>query len=366
MRIGIDVSQIAYEGTGVASYTRNLVKSLTKIDQDNEYVLFGASLRRKNVLQNFAPGKYFSIPPTALDIFWNKLHILPVENLIGKVDIFHSSDWTQPPTKAKKITTMHDLVVYKYPESSHPKIINTQKRRLEWVAKECDIVIADSIATKNDIIEILKIPEEKIRVVYLAAGEEYEIKEIKTIKAIKAKYNIEKDYILVVGTREPRKNMDRVIEAFKSLKLDDVDLVIAGKQGWGDMKINDEKWAIGNVKTLGYVPQEDLPALYSGATVFIYPSLYEGFGVPVLEAMSCGCPVITSNVSSLPEVGGEAAEYVDPLNTNDIAVKLLGTLKLPMDGRKKIIEKSLAQAGRFSWDRTAKETLKVYEELCGK
>lgn len=174
MRVGIDISQIVYQGTGVASYTKNLVENLLKIDQENEYVLFFSSLRKsltqisdlKSPNHNFKL-KTFKLPPRLLDLLWNRLHIMPIEWFIGPVDVFFSSDWTQPPTlKAKKVTTIHDLSIFKFPKEHHPRIVATQKRRLRWVKKESDLVMCDSEATKEDVIKILGIKEERLRVVY--------------------------------------------------------------------------------------------------------------------------------------------------------------------------------------------------------
>jgi len=175
MRIGIDISQLAYEKTGVANYLKNLVGTLIQHDKTNEYVLFFSSLRK-----NFNPSmlttqplpknvtvKEFGLPPTALDILWNRLHILPVEWLIGKVDMFITSDWTEPPVaKAKKATVLYDLIVYKYPEETAEKIVAVQKRKLRWVKKESDMVFCISESTKKDAVKILGIPEEKLRVTY--------------------------------------------------------------------------------------------------------------------------------------------------------------------------------------------------------
>ena len=165
MRIGIDVSQMAYKGTGVANYTKNLVKNLLRIDQENEYVFFFASLRRKPPrLPNL---RAFRIPPTLLEFLWNRLHLFPIEWFIGKVDVFLSSDWTQPPTlKAKKVTTVHDLSPWKYPRTFPSKIVAVHKRRMKWVKKECEAIICDSKATKRDMIKILGIPRSKLKVVY--------------------------------------------------------------------------------------------------------------------------------------------------------------------------------------------------------
>lgn len=364
MRIGIDISQIIYEGTGVANYTRRLIAGLGAIDKKNEYVFFGSSLRRQKFLAAFTK-KVFPFPPTFLDFVWNRLHVFPVEQLVGNIDIFHSSDWTQPPSRAKKVTTIHDLLVYRFPEFSHNKtefrtstwapsanIVATQKRRLAWVKKECDAIIACSQATKNDCHEILGITQDKIRVIYEAAGPEFRPQSKAAVDAIRKKYQLNKDYVLAVGTREPRKNLERTIVASQELK--NADLVVAGKFGWGK---DSSKLQVSNLKLLGYVPQEDLPSLYAGAKWFVYPSLYEGFGIPVLEAMACGCPVITSNVGSLPEVGGDAAIYVNPTDTGELAAKMKS------DPGKNSVRNGFAQAKKFSWEKTAKETIDLYESL---
>lgn len=178
MRIGIDVSQIVYPGTGVANYTRNLVKNLLRVDQKNQYVLFGSSLRKKGVLVDYlagllkeypnVEGKIYPLPPTFWDWVWNRLHVFPVEWLVGKVDVFLSSDWTQPPTvRAKKVTTVHDLTPWRFPKEMHAKIVRTHQRRVSWVKKEVDLVMVDSQATKKDLVEILGFLREKIKVVYL-------------------------------------------------------------------------------------------------------------------------------------------------------------------------------------------------------
>src|SRR3989344_8065139 len=171
MKIGIDISQLAYENTGVANYLKNLVEEMVKVDDKNEYILFFSSLRSnikdqiskiKNANKNVQI-KTFKFPLTLLDILWNKLHIFPIERLIGNVDIFITSDWVEPPTKkAKKATIIYDLIVYKHPEETAKKIVETQKRKLNWVKKESDLVFCISDATKRDAMEILGIPEEKL------------------------------------------------------------------------------------------------------------------------------------------------------------------------------------------------------------
>jgi hypothetical protein len=172
MRIGIDISQLAYERTGVATYVRELVSSLVRLDTQNEYVLFFSSLRGKSPSFGFTQDKnvtlkQFKFPPSLLDFLWNKLHIMPIESLIGDVDVFITSDWTEPPVRtAKKMTILYDLVVYKFPEETDSKIIATQKRKLAWVKKESDRILCISQATKKDAMEILGIEESRLSVVY--------------------------------------------------------------------------------------------------------------------------------------------------------------------------------------------------------
>lgn len=176
MRIGIDISQIVYEGTGVAKYVKEMVRELVALDTSNEYVLFGASLRKRDAFYSFYQTlanlhrvtlKVYPIPPTVLDIVWNIFHIVPVEWFIGKVDVFWSSDWTQPPLAGTRgLTTIHDLTILRYPESFHTKIVEVHTRRLKRAIKECSMFLCDSIATKTDCIQLLGIAESKLKVVY--------------------------------------------------------------------------------------------------------------------------------------------------------------------------------------------------------
>ena len=372
MKIAIDISQIVY-GTGVSFYTRNLVKALARIDKKNDYILFGSSLRLKNILQEFAAevkkinknfnSKIISFPPTLAEILGNKFRFLPVEKLIGKIDVFHSSDWTQPPTKAAKVTTIHDFGFMRHPNVSHPKIAAVMKRRLALVKNECDLIIAVSETTKKDAVKLLEIPTKKIRVVYEAAFEDFKRASKKEVEQVKKKYKIKGKYLLCVATLEPRKNFKRIIKAFSRFESDNPEfsLVIVGKFGWGDIESSNIKYQISNIKFTGYVPSEDLPGLYSGASCLVYPSLYEGFGFPILEAFVCGCPVLTSNISSMPEVAGKAAVLVNPLDTDDIA----RGIKEAIEKRERLIKAGLNQVKQFSWEKAAKETLKIYEEATG-
>lgn len=370
MKIGIDASQIVF-GTGVSFYTSNLLQGLSEINSQDEFIVFASSLRARSQLKkkirdlnlgNNFKKKILLFPPAFFEFFWNKIHLIKVENFIGKVDVFHASDWTQPPAKkAKLVTTIHDLAVLKYPQYFPSRILRNQKLRLKWIKKEADVIIAVSQATKKDIIELLKINPQKIHVIHEAVPLEHQIKITKNdVEEIKRKYDLQ-DYILCLGTREPRKNFPRVVKAFQ--KVQGLKLVIVGKKGWRrDIKDSDLKSQMSKVKFIENANDKDLSALYAGAKCFVYPSLYEGFGLPVLEAMYHGCPVITSNVSSLPEVAGEAALLVDPESVNEISQAINKVINNPSI-YSKLREKGLTRVKSFSWQKTAKKTLEVYKSL---
>ncbi len=355
MKIGIDISQIVYE-TGVSVYTKNLVKNLLIIDKNNEYVLFGSSLRRSAYLKSFltslqgdALKKLFPFPPVLLNLIWNKLHTLPIEKLIGKIDVFHSSDWTQPPTNALKVTTVHDLSPLKFPDETHPKIVNTHKLRLEWVKKEVDRVIVPSKTTREDALEF-GIPEKKIIVIPEAPDPIFKPSGQLEVQKLKRKYKIDGNYILSIGAN-PRKNTKRIIDAFMKLKRSDLKLVIVGQPYFGEVTSS-------NVIFLGHAKVDDMPILYSGAEALVYPSLYEGFGLPILESFACHTPVVTSKFGSMAEVAGGAAVLVDAYNVDSIAEGITEAI----NKREILINRGLTRIRDFSWEKTAKDTLEVYNE----
>ena len=340
---------------------------LIKQGKGCEFVLLGYAMRRYSDLK--LANKKFFLPPRLMEVLWNKLHIVPVETFTGDLDVFHAWDYLQPPVrKAKVVTTIHDLSTIKFPLYHHESTVEAQTSRLRWVRREADIVLADSLATKRDIIELLGVPEEKIKVVYLAAGVQYgkfsrkagsgSAGKVQEIERVRKKYGIDGEYFISVGTLEPRKNLKRVIEAFSIIHHPSSiihQLVIVGRAGWGESLQKPD-----NVNFLGLAPDEDLPGLYAGSSGLIYPSLYEGFGLPVLEAMTVGCPVLTSDRGSLEEVAGKAAILVDPENIESIVWGIESLIK----DREKLIAKGLKRSENFSWEKTAAETLSIYKSLC--
>lgn len=349
MKIGIDISQIVY-GTGVSTYTENLVRNLLEIDKENEYLLFAGTLRRKqDVLKIFPQTRVFPIPPTLADLIWNRIHFFPIEKLIGKIDVFHSSDWTQPPTNAFKVTTIHDLIPLRFPRMIHPEIVKVHKRKLSLVKKESDRIIVPSLSTKQDLIDF-GVREEKIRVIMEANNIKRSTN--KEILKVKEKFKISGDYLLTIASSF-YKNTENVIKAFDlSSAGKDLKLIIIGRQSNTDIE---ERRGI---RLTGFVSKDEYAALCTGAKALIFPSLYEGFGIAILDAFACGTPVVTSNISSMPEVAGDAAELVDPYDPFSISEGI----KKVLNGPRGFVKKGLIRIKDFSWKKTAEETLRVYKE----
>ena len=252
------------------------------------------------------------------------------------------------------------MISFLFEKSVHPKIIKAQKRRLALVKKEVDLIIADSQSTKEDIIKFLQINRQKIRVIPLAASNIFKPQDESKVNEVIAKYKIKKPYILSVGTQEPRKNIQKLLDVFGKLieTNPELRLVLTGKYGWGEGFHSPQ-----NVIWTDFIPEEELPALYAGARVFVYPSLYEGFGLPVLEAMACGTPVITSNNSSMAEIAKDAAILVDPRSEAQLAKAIELVLSLNLENYQKMVRAGFERVRQYSWTKTAKETLKAYEDL---
>ncbi len=377
MIIGIDISSIPYNN-GVSNYNLNLVKNLIKIDRLNIYKLFYSSFRQPisseiKSLQRFPNVKIYRyyFPPSFLEFIWNRLHILPIEIFIGKCHVFHSWDWYQPPSfKAKSVTTVHDLVPLLFPSYQHPKTIATHRRKYLRSIQDNSHYICVSKNTQNTLLQIFPaINPSQTHLVYEAYEKKYslfyrlspQIKKRK-LSIIEKQYDLN-HYILAQGTREPRKNLSRLIKAFIKFKRrypkSKLELAIAGKYGWGN-DIDHLKHPY--IKILGFIPEKDMVFLHAAATCLVYPSLYEGFGLPILKSMAVGVPVITSNTSSMPEVGGSAALYVNPASIDEITNQI-SRLYQSKGLRQNLIKKGLAQSHRFSWTKTAKQTLKVYQKI---
>ncbi len=359
MNIGIDISQIVYEGTGVARFTDGLVHAILEYDTRNQWVFFFSSFRKnlgesieKKIITKGHKFIKLKIPPTLLSFLSNDLHSSflssKIYDLRSSIDWFISSDWTEPHfPKVKKATIVHDLVYLRYPETVNTKIRQTQKKRLQLVKKESQIIFADSEATKKDCSKLLHIEEERIIINY--PGIEMTLPTAHQINQTLKKYNLEeKKFILTVGKLEPRKNLERLIQSFSLLKQNDIELVIAGPKGWGET--SNIQHLTSHIKFLGYVPDQELYSLYSSCLFFIFPSIWEGFGYPIIEAMKCEAPIACSNTSSIKEIAGNAALLFDPFN-NESIYQSINALIQDKKLRNYLVKKGNERSKQFTWKR---------------
>lgn len=382
MKIGIDANWAIYEKAGIGKYSENLIRNLLQEDKKNEYVLFLNFFRnRKERLKDIKKLTKDSRAKVSIEFSpipakikqWLALTSFPIRKLFkSPIDLFYSpypagiakSGWK------KQVVTIYDLTFLKFPEHRGSKISSYYLKTTKQAIENCQKIIAISASTKNDLVKMLKVDPDKIKVIYPSVDENFKpIKDTGKTKKIINKYlSQDQEFILSVGTLEPRKNLVRLIKAYALLPIaikNKYKLVLVGGSGWNNSDIfktiNDLNLKDKIIK-LGYVEQSDLPYIYNAAAVFVYPSLYEGFGLPPLEAMACGVPVITSEVSSLPEVVGSAAKLVNPKSEKEIAEELKNVLKsgkIQLEMKIKGIE----QAKKFSWEKTAKETIKLFKEI---
>lgn len=358
---------------GTETYARGLLSALQHIDQNNNYTIF-CNKENYNLLtfsaDNFKKTLtpiYATIKP--LRLIWEQL-ILPLQLLIHKTDMVLSLGYICPLfVPCKSVVVIFDLNWFFHPEEF------TLLSRLLWKilvtlsAKRADLIITSSMNSKNDIIKILNVPKEKVLVVYGGIDRERfrKINNSMLIKKLKSKYKINDKFILTASAAYKFKNITRLIDAFKLLtdKFPSLKLVIVGLGGRGKGDILDKIDQYGLNKRIvfsGWVDDEDIPPLYSAATVYVHPSLYEGFGFPVLEAMSCGCPVISSKSASLPELVGKAGLLVDASKPKDLSKSIE---KIIQDSilRKRFIEKGIRNADKFNWEKSAKEFLKIINKV---
>ncbi len=382
MLIGIDASRAATrERTGTENYSINLIRHLLALESSHRYRLYFNRPPTVELCGATVPpcAAIVALFPMTADL---ELRVMPFPRLWTHLRL----SWEmarQPPDvlfvpahvlpfvhPRSSVVTVHDLGYLYYPGTHQLLDRLYLDLSTRYNARAASRVIAVSRATKDDLVQHCGIEPDKITVVYSGCDETMQpVEDEATVERVKARYGIRGDYLLYVGTLQPRKNLGRLLEAYtmvmKRAKRDETPcLVIAGRKGWLYDHVFQQVERLGletEVIFPGYVPQNDLPALLSGARLFVFPSLYEGFGLPVLEAMACGTPVLCSNVSSLPEVAGNAALLVDPLDVESMA-EAMNRLLQDEGLRAQLVERGLRQVRQFSWDRCARETLAVLED----
>jgi glycosyltransferase involved in cell wall biosynthesis len=371
MRICLNASPAVHHIAGLGRYTQELMAALLEVDSENEYVAFynrpGEALvdppldRLPHLTTNLAT------KPWRMSALVAHFARISQDQLFPGIDLFHATDHLLPRlTRIKSVFTLHDLVFRFYP--------HTHKTLNRWFLTlmmprflaAADAVIAVSESTKKDAIQAYGLDEAKITVIYEGVSDHFRRVSPEAISAVRHKYSLPEQFFLTVATIEPRKNLTLLLEAYHTLRNDSSPgLVIVGRKGWLYSGFFDRLHELGlenDVVFPGFVPDEDLPALYSAADVFVFPSLYEGFGLPVVEALACGTPVVTSNAASLPEVAGDAALLVDPSSVGEL-VRAVRDVQRNQELREELRARGPRQAAKFSWQRAARETLAVYRSL---
>jgi glycosyltransferase involved in cell wall biosynthesis len=358
MRIVVDVSPLSHPRTGIGNYLVGLVGGLAEVGA-GDHVVEGfapTSLRGPGRIRDALAGtgvdaRLWPLPWShAVRVAWSRLGHPAAERLLGRFDALLFSDWMYPPQRGGlRATVVHDLVPVHHPEWCTPRTVSMHVSKYENAAATCDLVLANSSYTASDVVATLGVPADRVAVArpgiaagFTPGGEAY---------ALPAATRASR-YVLGVGTLEPRKNLVALAEAWRLLD-EDVALVLAGGEGWGSQAGLDDP----RIVKLGYVPHEHLPALYRGAAVFAFPSLMEGFGIPVVEAMACGTPVVASAHPSLDDAAGTAALRADPRDPAAIADRIRDALARADELR----QAGLAHASRFRWEETGRVVLEALE-----
>ncbi|MBN1311091.1 MAG: glycosyltransferase family 4 protein [Anaerolineae bacterium] len=364
--IGLDARLAYYRQGGITQYTYHLISELARLDAENRYLILHS---RKDGRDLTAALNQHRVP------CWTPAHhrferlALGIELAPLGLDLLHSPDFIPPLGGGyRKVITIHDLAFLLYPDILTADSRRYYNQQIQAAARSADHIIAVSEATRRDVLEMLNVPTEKVTVIPEAAGARYEPAPAVEILRVKTAYNLPEKYILFLGTYEPRKNLGGLLRAYDYLRAelrDAPDLVIAGARGWlyeKAFRLVEELGLGSHVIWLDNLVDVDMPGLYSGAQILCLPSFYEGFGLPVLEAMACGTPVVSSDRGSLPEVVGEAGLMVNPDDPANIAAGLHRVLT-DADLAKQLRRRGLEQARLFTWQETARQTLAVYNDL---
>lgn len=381
MRIAIDYSAAVNQKAGVGRLVRNQVLALAEVDTENEYRLVYARPNLGSTPQfpqarNFAR-REVGIRERWLTILWHRAKMpLPADWFSGPVDVYHSPDFVMPPLrKARGILTVHDLAFLMRPECAHPRLRVYLEEVVPRSVRRANFIIADSENTRNDLVVLLGVPPASIAVVPGGVEERFmPVADAQTLSRVRRYLGVgDAPFVLAIGMLEPRKNLNRLMDAFAAIKerpdvAPNLKLVLAGGKGWlfdGIFEHHAASRARDDIVFPGFIPDELLPGLYSSAAVFAFPSLYEGFGLPILEAMACGTPVVASRASCLPEVADGAAVMVDPTSVDSIVDGLYRALTVPQL-RADLVQRGRERAGQYTWRAAAERLLEVYRRVAAR
>ncbi|MBI4798321.1 MAG: glycosyltransferase family 4 protein [Desulfarculus sp.] len=373
MRVAIDVRTVTEARSGVGNYVLNLLAGLRRVAPEHEFFLVGQEHNLKLLAQDQPARLCHQARLSHESHPWGDLweHLwLPRVLRQNSVQVMHGPATLIPLSRDgfASVATIHDLVAFLYPQTIPTKYALYMTWLLKRVVKSARRIISVSQCTKDDLVRVLDVDPERIAVIHEAAQPGFRpIGDQAALEAVRRRHGITKPFFFHVGNIEPRKNLVGLLKAFISLGArlkGQAQLVIGGQEGWLTRRLHQQigRLDLGpEVIFTGYLPQEDLPLLMTAACAFVFPSLYEGCGLPALEAMSCGTPLITSNLSSLPEIAGEAALLVEPTSPEDIAQAMWRVFE-DLGLRQDLCRRGLEQAARFSWDQAARQTMRVYLE----
>jgi glycosyltransferase involved in cell wall biosynthesis len=377
MRIGFDIRPFLRQATGVGIYYKNLLFSLARIDTHNQYFLFSSSYKDRFHREELPPFSQCEFrdaryPVKLINFLWHKVGWPSLDRFFNtELDLTHSPIPLLLPTKGKKIVTVHDLFFMDFPDFVHREERKNFTQKIENSLCRADGILVVSQFVKDQIINRFSLNKDKIKVVYLGVDPGFSDKPSPAqTDIVKTKYGLPSKFILFVGAIEPRKNLIRLIEALGLIQKQsyDIPLVIVGKKGMDYpnlvKKIEDIKLQ-SKVLFLDYLPDEDLKAIYHLASCLVFPSLCEGFGLPLVEAMASECPLVISNAPALPEIALDAALCFHPEDAEEMARQIITVLN-DEDGRKNLIEKGTQRVRDFSWTQTAENTLNFYRSVLEK
>ena len=374
--IGFDVTAALTQGGGIGRYTRDLIHALVIEAPDFDYKLFSA--RPPSVLPVADPlpvatGVAHRAAPLGerwlYRLSYRARLPLPVQSFTGALDLFHSPDFVLPPVSGRipTILTVHDLSFIHYPETFPVKLVEYLNRVVPWSVERADHILADSESTRGDLQSFWGVAPERISVLYSGVNERFRpVTDATALDAVCDRYGLPRPFVLAVGTVQPRKNYEMLVRAFRPVTGHHPhSLVIVGGKGWLDEGLPKEieRQGLGErVKLAGFVDDADLPALYSAADLLAFPSLYEGFGLPLLEAMACGTPVLSSDASSLPEVAGSSAVLLSPHDESAWSAALIGLLGDEV-ARQRLLAAGFERSAQFSWASSARLLASIYRNI---
>jgi glycosyltransferase involved in cell wall biosynthesis len=355
MRIAFDVSPLSHPLAGIGNYIRGSLAGLVEAaGGEHEIVAFApTSPRGRRAIPQALAGIPVDVQMRVLPfshrfrMAWSRRGRPPVERFLGPVDVLHFSDWMYPPqADGVRATTIHDLVPLRFPNLVTPRTIEMHGEKYANAARTCDVLYANSAYTADDVVELLGVPRDRVRVAPPGLRD--------GLSPDGRRADVGRPYVLGLGTLEPRKNLQRLVEAWRLLG-GELGLVLAGGEGWGEQPVLRHQ----GIRTLGYVSDDEVAELFRGAEVFVYPSLFEGFGMPIIEAMACGAPVVASSHPSLDEASGDAAVRADPNDAEAIAAAIGEAIAR----RDELVPRGLAHAARFTWRAVGETFLRGYEEV---